>query len=122
MQNILAKLSEWSCDGVAFRAFPEPRPGTIPLYRFCNVHDASHAFAAGDGEATPYRATSSDWREEKPTCHAFADPAPGTTPVIRLRSPDLPGCRIAVGEAERDAILAADPSFAPAGEPFYVQP
>lgn len=122
MQNILAKLSEWSCDGVAFRAFPEPRPGTIPLYRFCNVHDASHAFAAGDGEANPYRATSSDWREEKPTCHAFADPAPGTTPVFRLRSPDLPGCRIAVGEAERDAILAADPSLVAAGKPFFVQP
>ena len=122
MQNILTKLSEWVCEGVAFRAFPEPRPGTVPLFRFFNRQDAGHVFAFGDDEAAPYLAPDSGWKDEKTTCHAFVAPTPGTTPVFRLRSPDLPGCRIAVGEAERDAILASDPSFVPAGEPFYVQP
>ena len=121
MQNILAKLSEWVCEGVVFRAFPEPRPETVPLFRFFSLHDAGHVFAFGDDEAAPYLVPDSGWKDEKTTCHAFAAQAPGTTPVFRLRSPDHPGCRIAVGEAERDAILDADPSFVPVGEPFYVQ-
>ena len=121
MQNIMAKLSEWVCEGVVFRAFPEPHPETVPLYRFCNLHDASHAFAAGDVEAAPYRAAAGDWKEEKPTCHVFLEGAPGRIAVTRLRRDDSAGFRFAVGEAERDALFAADPALSECGA-FYVLP
>ena len=120
MQNILAKLSEWSCDGVAFRAFPEPRLGTVPLFRFCNIRDGSHAFAAGDGEASFYREAPSEWKEEKPTCHVFLADAPGRIPLFRLRREGSPGFRIAVGETELGEAFAQDPAVSLAAPPLYV--
>ena len=122
MQNILAKLSQWACEGVVFRAFPEPHPGTVPLFRFCNLRDASHAFAVGDSEAAPFFEAPSIWKDEKAICHVFTEQIPATVPVFRLCRQGLPGMLIAVGEHERDAILASDPSYAPADKPFFVLP
>jgi len=118
--KVLAELPSWACDGVAFRSFAVPRPGTMPLYRFCNLHDTSHFFAVGDDEGEPYRAAPSDWRSEGAVVHVFLERAADLVPVYRLARPDVPGIRIAVGDAERDAVLSVDPSFAPAGKPFYV--
>lgn len=120
--RILAEMPSWACEGIAFRVFADPRPGTVPLYRFCNLHDASHAFVAGDDAAAPYRAAPSDWRPEKTVCHVFTKRADGLVPVFRLRRSSSLGCRIAVGETERDAFLSADPSLAIDGAPFFVFP
>ncbi len=117
---IAENLPMWAGEGVAFHAFPEARPGTVPLFRFLRLSDKSHAFAAGDAEAAPFRAAPGEWKEEKTICHVFPAAASGLVPVHRLTSPGVPGCRLAVGDAARDAILAAEPAFAPAAEPFFV--
>lgn len=122
MQNILAKLSEWVCEGVAFRAFPEPGPDTVPLHRFLERETSSHAFAVGDAEAAAYREAPGTWKFEKTVGYVLPERKPGTVPVFRLRRPDRPGCRIAVGDAERDAFLSADSCLVSVGAPFYVQP
>lgn len=122
MQNILAKLSQWGCENVVFRAFPEARPGTEPLMRFLNLGDGVHSFAVGEGEAAAYRDRPDVWKYEKIVGHVFPAAAPGLVPVHRLSSPDAPGIRIAVGDAERDAVQADHPTFAPAGRQFYVTP
>ncbi|MBQ3811473.1 MAG: ABC transporter ATP-binding protein [Kiritimatiellae bacterium] len=121
MKNIVLKLSDWACEGTVFRAFPDARPGTEPLMRFLSFAAGVHAFAAGEAEAAPFRNRPGVWKFEKTVGHVFASPEPGLIPVHRLAVPGVPGFRIAVGDAERDAIQAADPSFVPAGEPFYVQ-
>ena len=120
--RILAGMPSWACEGMAFRAFAEPQPGTATLFRFCNLHDTSHAFVVGEAEAAPYRAAVSDWRPERPVCQVFPEKAPGLVPVFRLRSASASGCRIAVGQAELDAMLAAEPGLAVVGSPFYVFP
>ena len=122
MQNIVLRLSDWACEGVVFRTFPDARPGTEPLMRFLNLAEGVHAFAAGEAEAAPFRDKPGVWKYEKTVGHVFVSAAPGRVPVHRLAAPDIPGFRIAVGDAERDAVRSADPSFVPAGEPFYVQP
>ena len=120
--RILAEMPSWACEGVSFRAFAEPRSGTVPLFRFCNLRDASHAFAVGDEEAAPYRAAVSDWREERPVCHVFPAFGPNLVPVFRLRREGVPGLRFAVGGTARGAIPASDPGFSSQGIPFYVFP
>lgn len=122
MQNILAKLSDWACDGTIFRTFPDARPGTVPLLRFLHLADGFHVFAVGECEGAPFREHPDLWKYEKIVGHVFPAVAPGLVPVHRLARPDVPGVRIAVGDSERDAILAADPAFAPSGRPFFVQP
>ena len=120
MRNVVAKLPEWVGEGIAFRAFSDPRSGTVPLYRFLHLADLSHAFAAGDAEAAALRAAPGEWKEEKILCHVFPTATPGSVPVFRLRHPGAPGFRMAVGETEKDAVLAANPGFAVAGHPFFV--
>lgn len=120
--RILAEMPSWACEGVVFRAFVEPRQGTVPLYRFCSLRDTSHFFVPGDAEAEPYRAATSDWRPEKSVCQVFPERAAGLVPVYRLARPDVPGIRVVAGDEARDAVLAADPSFAPVGRPFFVLP
>ena len=122
MQNILAKLSDWACDGTIFRTFPDARPGTVPLLRFLHLADGFHVFAVGECEGAPFREHPDLWKYEKIVGHVFPAVAPGLVPVHRLARPDVPGVRIAVGDSERDAILAADPAFAPSGRRFFVQP
>ncbi len=122
MRNIVLKLSDWSCEGVVFRAFQDDRPGTIPLMRFLNLTNRVHAFAAGEGEAAAYRDRPDVWKYEKIVGHVLPVATPGLVPVYRLARPDVPGFRIAVGDAERDTVLSAEPTFAPAGQPFFVKP
>lgn len=120
MKNIVLKLSDWTCEGVVFRAFPEARSGTVPLLRFLNFSNGAHALTVGEDDAAPYRERPDCWKYEKTVGHVFPTPAPGLASVHRLASPNVPGIRIAVGNAERDAFLAADSSFVPVGTPFYV--
>lgn len=122
MKNIVLQLSEWDFAGVVFRAFPEPQSGTVPLLRFFHRSSVAHGFAVGEGEAALYRERPDLWKYEKIVGHVFPAAAPGLVPVCRLTCPDSLGVRFAVGDAERDALLAADPSLAPVGAPFYVQP
>lgn len=122
MQNIVLRLSDWACEGVVFRTFPDARPGTEPLMRFLNLAKGVHAFVVGEAEAAPFRDKPDVWKYEKIVGYVFASPGSGLLPVHRLAAPDVPGFRIAVGDAERDAVLASDPTFAPAGQPFYVRP
>ena len=122
MKNIVLRLSDWTCEGVVFRTFPDAHPATEPLMRFLNLSDRSHVFAVGERESAVYKARPDLWKYEKIVGHVFVAPGSGLVPVHRLAAPDIPGCRIAVGDAERDAIRDADPSFVPVGEPFYVKP
>lgn len=122
MKNIVLKLSEWVCEGVVFRTFPEAAPGTVPLLRFLNLSNGVHALAVGEGEAAPYRERPDLWKYEKVVGHVFPVAAPGLVPVHRLARSDLPGIRIAVGDSERGVFLSTDPSLFVFGKPFYVQP
>ena len=122
MKNIVSKLSEWVCEGVVFRTFPEAAPGTVPLLRFLNLSNGVHALAVGEGEAAPYRERPDLWKYEKVVGHVFPVAAPGLVPVPRLARPDRPGIRIAVGDSERGVFLSTDPSLFVFGKPFYVQP
>ena len=90
--------------------------------RFLNLAKGVHAFVVGEAEAAPFRDKPDVWKYEKIVGYVFASPGSGLLPVHRLAAPDVPGFRIAVGDAERDAVLASDPTFAPAGQPFYVRP
>ena len=121
MRNIVERLPCWESEGVAFRVFPEARHGAVPLCRFRRLADCSHAFAAGDAEAAPYRARPDLWKFEKVLGYVFPAAAPGLVPVYRLSRPDLPGLRIAAGDAGRDAALASYPALAPAGAPFFAR-
>ncbi len=122
MKNIVLQLSEWDFAGVVFRAFPEPQSGTVPLLRFLRLSNGAHGFAVGEGEASLYRERPDLWKYEKIVGYVFPTAAPGRVPVCRLTCPDSLGVRIAVGDTERDAILAADPVLVPADALFYVQP
>ena len=122
MQRILQGLSDWTCEGAVFRVFPNAHPGTVPLMRFINNYYGVHAFAAGEGEAAAFLERPAAWRYEQVVGHVYSNAAPGLVPVHRLTHPKCPGGLIAVGDAERDAFLAANPSLASSGKPFYVQP
>ena len=87
MCDILAKLPDWICDGIAFRAFAEPRPETVPLRRFCSLRDASHVFVVNDDEAASYRAAPDDWREERPVCFVYRSSVSGSIPVFVRSNP-----------------------------------
>ena len=121
MQNILSKLSEWVCEGVVFRVFPETHPGTVPLMRFLNLSTGVHVFTTSDEEACDLRTRPDDWKDEEIVGYVFPGALTGLVPVHRLAKSQQGGFRFAVGDAERDAVLAADPSFAPVGKPFYVR-
>ncbi len=122
MQNIILKLSGWTCDGVVFRTFPDARPGTVPLLRFLHLADRVHTFVAGEDEAAAFRDQPDAWKFEKVVGHVYSDAAPRLVPVHRLSNPKRPGFVLAVGDAERDAALAANPTLVPFGKPFFVQP
>ena len=122
MQNIILKLSGWTCEGVVFRTFPDAHAGTVPLLRFLSLADGVHAFAAGEDEAAAFRDHPDAWKYEKVVGYVYSDAAPELVPVHRLANPKRPGFILAVGDAERDAALAANPTLVPFGKPFFVQP
>lgn len=122
MKNIVLKLSDWSCEGVVFRTFPDVHSETEPLMRFISLVDGAHAFAVGEGQAAGYRSRPDLWKYEKVVGHVFVSAAPGRVPVHSLAAPGIPGVRLAIGDAERDSIIASAPAFAVVGTPFFVFP
>lgn len=91
MVNVLAKLPDWICDGIVFRAFEKQLPGTVPLRRFCNLHDASHVFVVNEDKASFYQMASDNWREERPVCFVYRSQVPGTIPVFAHANPNGTG-------------------------------
>jgi hypothetical protein len=76
-----AKAAGWTQKGVAFLAYKDPQPGTVPIYKETPVNSAGSQFHFW--HRTAQEAQSAGWTQVEIAFHAFVWQAPGTVPVYR---------------------------------------
>ena len=107
--NIVANLAhDWRYEGVAYHAFPETVPSTVPLYRFWSDRYRGHFFTISESEKNNIVANlSHDWRYEGVAYYVSASQNPDVVPVFRFWSPRYRHHFFTISEAEKDHIVDA---------------
>ena len=106
--------SVWTYEGVAYRAFATPRPGTTPLYRFWSPQLGGHFFTASAAEKDQIIAAypSAVWTFEGVAFSVYPDDSAvaGTSEVFRFWSPRNQHHFYTASSAEKDSVISGYPS------------
>jgi hypothetical protein len=105
--------SEWTYEGVAYRAFSTQRPGTVPLYRFWSQTQRGHFYTTEVGEKDFIVATypTDVWNFEGTAFYVYPDTT-AVTPtqrVWRFWSPSARHHFFTASDSEKDFVVATYP-------------
>lgn len=104
--------TEWASEGVAYEAFLDQEPGTIPLYRFWSHRFQGHFYTASESEKDAVIADYPDdvWEFEGVAYYVYPDAEEAGAQVFRFWSAQNRHHFYTADPAERDYIVAHYPS------------
>lgn len=104
----------WSYEGVAYQAFANQAPGTVPLYRFWSPRLQGHFYTASQPERDSILASypSSTWSYEGVAYWVYPldTPVANVLSVARFWSPDHQHHFYTASPGERDSVISGYPT------------
>ena len=112
----------WRYEGIAFSAFPERAPGTVPLFRFYSKTYRGHFYTIDEDEMWEVAENNPNWTYEGVAYYVYPERVAGSVPVYRFWSKKYRHHFYTTGAVERDDLIANNPNWKYEGVAFWSLP